>query len=85
MPAVAVKGDASGTTPEDKGGSGNGGGGGDDIDPIIRGLLARLPKSGAVWPKPQRKLWLQLFEGSFELIYKDESDEESWTAIPPNS
>jgi hypothetical protein len=24
-----------------------------------------------VWPKAQRKLWLQLLEGSFELIYKD--------------
>jgi DNA recombination protein RmuC len=29
------------------------------IDPIIRGLLARLPKSGDVWPEAERKLWLQ--------------------------
>lgn len=53
------------------------GGGGDDgeppeIDPIIRGLLVRLPKVGTIWPKAQRKLWLQLLEGSFDLIYMDE-------------
>lgn len=54
-------------------GGGNGGGGGKqfDVDPIIRGLLERLPASGDVWPDDQRKLWLQLLEGSFKLIYKD--------------
>jgi hypothetical protein len=55
----------------DKSGSG---GGNDDppiIDPIIDGLLKRLPKTGEVWPEVDRKLWLQLLEGSFKLIYKD--------------
>jgi hypothetical protein len=32
--------------------------------------LKRLPKTGDVWPEDDRKLWLQLLEGSF-LIYKD--------------
>jgi hypothetical protein len=50
---------------------GNGGGDPPAIDPIIAGLLKRLPKSGAQWPKAQRKLWLQLLEGSFDLIYQD--------------
>ena len=45
-----------------------------DIDPIIRGLLARLPQSGDVWPEIERKLWLQLLEGSFKLIYKDSEE-----------
>jgi hypothetical protein len=45
-----------------------------DIDPIIAGLLKRLPKSGADWPKTQRKLWLQLLEGSFDLIYTDKNE-----------
>lgn len=54
-----------------KGGSGGGNGGSSDVDPIIQGLLARLPKSGEVWPEAERKLWLQLLEGSFKLIYKD--------------
>lgn len=30
------------------------------VDPIIQGLLARLPQSGAVWPEADRKLWLDL-------------------------
>ena len=40
-------------------------------DPIIQGLLSRLPKAGEVWPDGERKLWLQLLEGSFKLIYKE--------------
>lgn len=52
------------------GGHGGGSGGSDDVDPIIRGLLVRLPKTGSVWPTQQRKLWLKLLEGSFELIYQ---------------
>lgn len=58
---------------EQGGGNGGGGGGGKPppVDPIIAGLLARLPKSGDVWPVAERKLWLQLLEGSFQLIYKD--------------
>jgi hypothetical protein len=45
------------------------------IDPIIGGLLKRLPKTGDVWPGADRKLWLQLPEGSFKLIYKDAPEE----------
>jgi hypothetical protein len=54
---------------------GGGGNGGDPpaIDPIIAGLLKRLPKSGDVWPTEDRKLWLELLEGSFKLIYKDKA------------
>ena len=64
--------------PEDGVSGGNGGGKfPPEIDPIIKGLLARLPKSGDVWPKAERKLWIQLLEGSFELIYKDE------VVVPP--
>jgi hypothetical protein len=69
---------------EENGGGGGGGGGGGskaDIDPIIRGLLARLPKSGDVWPAAERKLWLQLLEGSFGLIYKDKKNEtDGWSS-----
>jgi hypothetical protein len=57
---------------------GSGGSGGNEdppaIDPIIAGLLKRLPKSGAEWPEAERKLWLQLLEGSFKLIYKDKPE-----------
>jgi hypothetical protein len=41
------------------------------IDPIIQGLLGRLPPSGSQWRMADRKLWLELLEGSFELIYED--------------
>ena len=52
-------------------------GGGDDgnlppkIDPIILGLLNRLPKPGDVWPMDDRTLWLELLAGSFKLVYKE--------------
>ncbi len=74
MPAGA---DGGPPPPDDKKdqakkqGDGSGSGEQPPIDPIIAGLLKRLPKSGADWPKAQRKLWLQLLEGSFELIYED--------------
>jgi hypothetical protein len=32
-------------------------------------------KTGDVWPEADRKLWLQLLEGSFKLIYKDAPEE----------
>jgi hypothetical protein len=75
MPAVAITEELPPADQEDEdnhSGSGGGGGGGKGgIDPIIQGLLARLPKSGDRWPEAERKLWLQLLEGSFKLIYKD--------------
>jgi len=56
--------------------SGNGGSGGQlppDIDPIIAGLIARLPKSGVEWPNQERELWLGILKSSFDLVYKDTS------------
>jgi hypothetical protein len=68
--------EGAGAQERDLGGSG-GGGEPPAIDPIIQGLLSRLPKSGDVWPEADRKLWLQLLEGSFKLIYKDKSDKKA--------
>jgi transcriptional regulator with XRE-family HTH domain len=42
-----------------------------NTDPMILGLLSHLPTAGSVWPKADRKRWLQLLEGSFDLIYKE--------------
>jgi len=61
---------------ERHGGGGDGGGKPPVVDPIIAGLLARLPNSGSVWPENERKLWLELLEGSFKLIYKDNADDK---------
>jgi hypothetical protein len=41
------------------------------IDPIIAGLLHRLPKQGATWPAIERALWLELLGQSFKLIYRE--------------
>ena len=59
---------------DSRGGGDDGDGFPPDIDPIIAGLLERLPKSGSVWLEAERKLWLELLSGSFRLIYKDEPD-----------
>jgi hypothetical protein len=81
MPGVHT-GSESGKPKDRPGGGGNDGGGGGgtntpDVDPIITGLLARLPKVGAVWPESERDLWLQLLKGSFQLIYKDKPKDNS--------
>lgn len=70
--------DSNGST----GGSAGGNGGGGDnlppgLDPILRGLIIRLPKSGAKWPKSERKLWLQILENSFDLVYRDGAPDSS--------
>jgi transcriptional regulator with XRE-family HTH domain len=41
------------------------------VDPMVKALLSHLPTAGSVWPKADRKRWLALLEGSFDLIYKD--------------
>ena len=59
---------------DDKPDKRNGSGGGNlppDLDPIIRGLIDRLPPSGSVWPAEERELWLSILKASFQLVYKD--------------
>lgn len=67
----------AGKESSDSGGDGGGGNQSDEIDPIIKGLLARLPKSGEKWPRKKRELWLDLLRGSFDLIYEDEPANET--------
>ena len=59
----------------------NNGGGGDGptgLDPVIKGLIDKLPPPDSVWAESDRKLWLQILESSFKLIYKDKPAE-----LPP--
>lgn len=72
-------GDAPAEQPADQdrlgsaGGRNGGGGGGDsNLDPIIKGLIDRLPPPGERWSKIKRKLWLQILENSFDLVYEDD-------------
>lgn len=65
-------------SPEPKrGGVGGGGYEPPDIDPIIRGLIDRLPPAGGRWSKSKRKLWLQILENSFDLVYEDDDEKAS--------
>jgi hypothetical protein len=77
-PGIAQKDEGSGqkVRQEDRGSGGGSDGEPPKIDPIIQGLLSRLPKSGDVWPEAERKLWLDLLAGSFKLIYKDAKSSE---------
>lgn len=54
------------------------GGDGDDpkIDPIIAGLLKRLPAPGSDWPEAERAIWVDLLKNSFKLIFKDASKQK---------
>ena len=42
-----------------------------ELDPIIVGLLEKLPLAGEAWEKQDRAKWLQLFGLSLDMIYKD--------------
>lgn len=58
--------------------NGDGGDGPTDLDPVIKGLIDKLPPPNSVWAESDRKLWLQILESSFKLIYKDKL-----AALPP--
>ena len=60
-------------------GGGDGGGLPPKLDPIIRGLIDRLPEAGANWPHQERKLWLGILENTFQLVYRDkEGPHQQW-------
>lgn len=64
-----------GTKPVEPPKRGSGGGGEDrpPLDPIIQGLINKLPPPGGEWPGAQRKLWLEILENTFKLVYKDQT------------
>lgn len=41
------------------------------LDPVIDAMLEHLPPPGDYWAKEDRKLWLQMIELAFELVYDD--------------
>ena len=52
-----------------------------ELDPILWGLLEKLPEPGAIWDKPERVKWLQLFQLTLEMLYPDA--EPTATNTPP--
>lgn len=62
-------------------GAGDGGNQPPPLDPIIKGLIDRLPKPGTRWEKSKRKLWLQILENSFDLVYEDDDSPPKGSAF----
>jgi hypothetical protein len=60
----------------DQGAGGGGGGGGADerLDPMLVGLIDKLPRGSAAWPLKDRITWLQAATVIFQLVYGTESD-----------
>lgn len=78
MPAIK-DGNAKPSSEDERNGNGDGGGDGPTgLDPVIKSLVDKLPPPNSVWADPDRKLWLQILESSFKLVYKDEP-----IALPP--
>ena len=50
-------------------------------DPLIRGLVDRLPKPNAVWSLEERAKWLRTAASVFGLIYKDSDGEQRQIGI----
>lgn len=53
---------------------------GPELDPIIDALLDHLPPPGDYFPAEDRKLWLQILELAFKLIYDDQPQPEATDA-----
>jgi hypothetical protein len=42
------------------------------LDPLIRGLLSRLPKAGEKWEINKRARWLQTLAANFDMVYQSD-------------
>jgi hypothetical protein len=47
-----------------------------DLDPLIRGLLSRLPKKGDKWEMDKRTRWLQTLAANFDMVYTTDDDDK---------
>lgn len=59
-------------------GGGNGGGG-DNLDPLISGLVKRLPAPGTIWSIGARVKWLQAAANNFDLIFETDAADSGKT------
>lgn len=50
------------------------------LDPILWGLLERLPEAGSVWVKSDQQKWLTILGQTFDLIYKQPDAPQATTA-----
>jgi hypothetical protein len=54
--------------------NGGSGGSGSHYDPLIEGLLNRLPPADSPWSMLERRKWLQTAAMNFEMLYRDPDD-----------
>jgi hypothetical protein len=50
-------------------------------DPLIQGLMDRLPKPDGMWPLDDRAKWLRTAASVFDLVYKAGDDEHREISI----
>jgi hypothetical protein len=50
-------------------------------DPLIHGLLIRLPEPGEVWPQDRRVRWLQILANNFDMVYKTNENDFGFISI----
>ena len=43
-------------------------------DPIVHGLLQRLPEAGAVWPQAEQANWIAMLQTAFKVLYKEQEE-----------
>lgn len=60
----------------------NGGGTGGPQDPLIVGLVKRLPETGTNWDSEARATWLRLANSIFDMVYQGETGEITITMAP---
>ena len=44
-------------------------------DPLIQGLLIRLPEAGTIWPHDKRAKWLQLLAANLDAVFLSGEDD----------
>jgi hypothetical protein len=47
-----------------------------NLDPLIRGLLSRLPKAGEKWDANKRARWLQTLAANFDMVYQSDDGDK---------
>lgn len=50
-------------------------------DPLVQGLVDRLPKPDSLWPLNERAKWLRTAAGIFDLIYKAHNGDDREISI----
>ena len=94
MPGFAVHGDEHEPAHDDGNGGGNGGGKspppppppqGPTLDPLLKGLVDRLPPADSEWAAVDRAKWLQTAANIFDLIYKGDGGIEVRAAMAQRS